>query len=326
MRWLPVIPALLGLVLVSIAPARASELPSSRLLLAGVERCIDSQFKAGEATDRTASIKLSKSCPVLARSRQHPLLKQIQPPLKDELSVSQLLDVRAILQSRSRAKPAASPAKYAYTGLETLLEETYIPNESFKPDPTLWQRFIEWLRDLLAPEDAEAPQWLEDFLDAIELPDEDTIMLFLKGAVALLVLLTLLMIFNELRAANILSAWRHIRRQRRASTQEPDFELQDDNLSLEAISRLPDRQFAGKLLVRTLKNLMQRGLLPARFSLTNRELLSRLDAKQQPLRSDLDRLFTDTDAGLYGERPLDPQQRQRMLQLSEQLNRTEGQA
>lgn len=320
MRWLPGALILAGLLLL-VTTARASDLPAPQLLQI-VEQCIDGQFQAGEATSRGQSVDLRQTCPGLASARNHVLLSHIQPPLADEISVSQLLDIRAILHSHTRTTEA--DRNYAYTDLDTLLQATYVPREEFKPDPTIWQRFIEWLRDLLTPEDAEPPAWLKGFLDSIELPEADTVVLFLKGAVALLVLLTLLMIFNELRAANVLAAWRHIRRQRKAHSDQPGFVLQDKNLSLDQISRLPDKQFAGKLLLRTLRQLMERRILPSRLSLTNRELLKQLPPEKNALLADLHRLIDASEAGLYGDRTLDPQQRQQMLQLSRKLTQAEA--
>lgn len=311
---------LLGLLLLQTT-VRASDLPTPQLVQA-VEQCIDSQFQAGEATRRDQTIKLQQTCPMLASARQHTLLSPVQPPLTDEITVSQLLDIRAILHTRTRS--AASKRQYAYTDLDALLEETYLPREEFKPDPTLWQRFLEWLRELLTPEDAEPPPWLQAFLDSIELPETDSVILFLKGALALLVLLALLMIFNELRAANLLSAWRHIKRPRgKPADYQPDFSAPGKNLSLEQISRLPDNQFAGQLLSRTLLTLMQRQILPPRFSLTNRELLFRLQQQNSTLLPDLRRLVDNSEAGLYGDQPLDPQQRQQLLDLSRKLTRIE---
>lgn len=300
---------------------RASALPAPQLVQA-VEQCIDSQFQAGEATRRDQTINLQQTCPTLAGARQHALLSAVQPPLSDAVTVSQLLDIRAILHTRTRS--VASDRRYAYSNLDALLEETYLPREEFKPDPTLWQRFIEWLRELLTPEDAKPPPWLKAFLESIELPETDTIMLFLKGTLALLVLLALLMIFNELRAANLLSAWRHIKRQRGQPTDaQPDLPAPGKSLNLEQINHLPDKQFAGQLLSRTLLTLMQRQILPPRFSLTNRELLRRLPQERNALLPDLHRLIDTSEAGLYGDQPLDPQQRQQMLDLSRKLTRIE---
>lgn len=323
MRWLPGALTLLGLLLLQTT-VRASDLPAPQLVQA-VEQCIETQFQAGEATSRSQSVNLQQTCPALAlaNARNHALLKHIQPPLADEITVSQLLDIRVILHSRTRSASPGHNRDYAYANLDALLQDTYIPREEFKPDPTLWQRFIEWLRDLLTPEDAEPPPWLKDFLNSIELPETDTVILFLKGALALLVLLALLMIFNELRAANLLSAWRHIKRQRGKLTGYPDFPGHGENLSLEQISGLPDKQFAGKLLRHTLLELMQRHILPPRFSLTNRELLTRLPQERNALLPDLHRLIDTSEAGLYGDQPLDPQQRQQMLELSSKLTRIE---
>lgn len=320
MKWLPGALTLLGLLLLQTT-VRASDLPAPQLLQA-VEQCLETQFQAGEATGRDQSINLPQHCPTLAGARQHALLNPVQPPLADEITVSQLLDIRAILHTRTRS--AASGRQYAYPDLDALLEKTYLPREEFKPSPTLWQRFIEWLRELLTPEDAEPPPWLQAFLESIELPETDTIMLFLKGALALLVLLALLMIFNELRAANLLSALRHIKRQRGKPTDDqPDFPAPAGNLSLDQISRLPDKQFAGQLLSRTLLTLMQRQILPSRFSLTNRELLTRLPPQSSTLLPDLRRLVDTSEAGLYGDQPLAPQQRRQMLDLSRRLIRIE---
>ena len=73
----------------------------------------------------------------------------------------------------------------------------------------------------------------------------------------------------------------------------------------------------------TLLELMQRHILPPRFSLTNRELLTRLPLERNALLPDLHRLIDTSEAGLYGDQPLDPQQRQQMLALSSKLTRIE---
>lgn len=321
MRWIPVIPALLGLLYFTSTTAHASELSISQLSRV-VERCVNKQFKAGEATTRGKVVNLQKSCPSLADARHHSLLKNIQPPLTKEITVSQLLDIRTILHARIRTGSAVKHNDYPYADLDKLLKDTYLPTEEFKPDPTLWQRFIAWLRKLLTPEDKKPPAWLKDFFDSIELPETDTVVLFLKGAVALLVLLTLLMIFNELRAANVISAWRHIKRRRNTPADELLFASDAEELKLSHIKQLPDKQFASKLLYLTLFNLMQRRILPQRFSLTNHELLSQLPQDESNLLPALHQLIQYTDAGLYGDRQYETQQRQQMLQLSGKLTAT----
>jgi len=325
MRWIPVIPALLGLLYFTSTTAHASELSASQLSRV-VDSCINKQFQPGQATIRGKVVKLQKSCPSLAKARNHSLFKNIQPPLAKDITVSQLLDIRTFLQTRTRTGSSVRHNDYPYAGLDKLLKDTYVPTEEFKPDPTLWQRLIVWLRKLLTPEDQKPPAWLEDFFDSIELPETDTVILFLKGAVALLVLLTLLMIFNELRAANVISAWRHIKRRRNTPADELLFSSDAEELKLSHIKQLPDKQFASKLLYLTLINLMQRRILPQRFSLTDHELLSQLPQDESNLLPALHQLIQYTDAGLYGDRQYETQQRQKMMQLSDELTAAAGEA
>lgn len=310
MRWFPVIPALLGLL--SYTTAQASDAASAQLL-SQLQQCIDRQFEQGEVTRRNKSLEINRDCPNLSSWLAHPLLSHFAPPLQNETSLIQLIDIRSGLQSSIRMQKPVPQRDFDFAGLTELVNQTYLKEEEITPEPGLMERFFEWLRELLATEQQETPDWLKNFIDSIDAPETDTLIAILKGIILILVLLALLMIFNELRAANMLAAWRHFKKQRRSRV---DALIQQEygKSEVSELGQLSDKQFASKILYIALLNLMQQRLLPEKFSLTNRELLHSTQSVPE-----LKQLIDYTEAGIYGDRAYSAQQRQQMLTLLQQL-------
>lgn len=309
MKWLPLTGILLGLLIASTV--RAQDATSQ--LIERFDRCIEHQFQSGQAARRNQTIELASECRALHEAADHPLLANLEPPLGDKPSLAQLLDIRSLLIASRQS--ASGEARLDYTGLAQLVEETYQAEQEDKAEDSgpgiidrLFDAFLDWLKEIFADADEQDFNWLDN-------QSADSFILLFKVILVMLILLVLLLIANELRAANLFAAWRHLRKRHRAKTGPVYLSGQvADSVDLET---LPDKAFVSHILYRVLGYLMQQEYLPEKFSFTNRELLIRAPDKN----ADLQRLIDDSEAVIYGDKSCSTNQRQQLLGLMQKLTR-----
>ena len=315
MRWLPVIPVLLGLLFTTTA--HSSNL-AGKTLLTQLDHCINQQFRQGQASTRDTTLNIKARCSALYAQRQHPLITSLQPPLAEESSLGQLIDIRALIATMTRPHGSTINVSVDNDQLASLVSQYYVPPEKIEKQPDLWDRILEWLREMLIKQHEQSPDWLKNYLGNIDWPEPDTLILILKIGIALLVLLVLLTVFNELRAANVLAAWRHHRRFAKKPERQPDSQFATASLDQDP-AMLADKAFVSQVLLKTLMVLMYHRVLPEKFSLTNQELLDRSQNRDPDLLTALRRLFQEADSVLYGDVEYSPQQRQQLQVLMESI-------
>lgn len=315
MRWFPVIPVLLGLLLTTTAHGSNA---SNNPLLAQLNKCINKQFTQGQATERTTTINIKTECPGLYRLHNQPFITQLQPPLKKETTVNQLLDIRVFITAdigtNTRAKSTES---VDLNQLQALLKQYYIPPKRKPEEPDLWDKVKDWLLEMLIKQHEQSPEWLKNYLDSLD-PSTDTLVMILKLCIVVLILSVLIIVFNELRAANIFAALRHRRGHQKSITDQTDTILNKPD-SGQPIDQMADKEFVGHILCKTLTFLMQHKILPEKFSYTNHELLQHAQLRDKTFLDSLRELFCNTDIVLYGDRGYSIEQRHELQQLVERI-------
>jgi hypothetical protein len=116
--------------------------------------------------------------------------------------------------------------------------------------------------------------------------------------VAVILLLALSIVVNELRAANLTSWWQ--RRSRTQRTSRVSDATGAPRLTWKDVTNLPPGQQPAALLRLVLQELIDRGLLPDDKSLTNSEMLARLGAAARAHCAPFSELATAADAVLFG--------------------------
>jgi hypothetical protein len=216
-------------------------------------------------------------------------------PLDQQTTPNQLHDLRALLGSY-RSSPA-SVERFDFAALPELLARTL----EVQPTPPVswWQRFMDWLAQKLRGGGESDYRWLTEFLKSLD-PPEWLADLILRASVAVMLLLALAVVVNELRAAN-LSSWLQRRSRTQRASRVPAA-TGAARLAWKDVANLPPGQQPAALLRLVLQELIERGLLPDDQSLTNREMLARLGAAARAHAAPFAELAAAADAALFGDR------------------------
>ena len=194
MRWL-----LCAVVLVLIAPLHAAE-PDS---LATARKAIDDCTPRLDAQADVGYDRVAVRCPTLAGALERSGVEQWLPQgwkeIRNNLSVGSLRELRSLLDRELTAH--ASERKPRVEKLNDVLAG--LGNQHSVSNGT-WLRFKRWLRELMERHDREdRDDWFERMVRRTGLSDAigEVITYISLGA---MVLLALLVVLNELRAAGLL--------------------------------------------------------------------------------------------------------------------------
>lgn len=261
-----------------------------------LDRCLGTLDAGAEPVPPYRRLILEEVCPGLARAvATWPAAGSLSQPLELQTTPNQLRDLRALLGSFRR--PPAGVGRFDFAALPELLARTL----QVEPTPPVswWQRFKDWLAQKLRGSSESEYRWLSEFLKSLD-PPEWLADLVLRASVAVVLLLALAVVVNELRAANPRS-WlqRRSRRQRAGSVSAA---IGAARLAWKDVTSLPPGQQPAALLRLVLQELIARGLLPDDQSLTNRELLARLGAAARAHAAAFSELAAASDAVLFGNR------------------------
>ena len=261
-----------------------------------LDRCLSALDAGAEPVPPYRRLIVEEVCPGLARAiAELPAAGSLSQPLDLQTTPNQLHDLRALLGSfRS---PPAGVERFDFAGLPELLARTL----QVEPTPPVswWQRFKDWLAKKLRGSGKSDYRWLTEFLKSLD-PPEWLADLILRASIAVILLLALAVVVNELRAAN-LSSWL----QRRSRTQRISRVTVANGaagLTWKDVANLPPGQQPAALLRLVLRELIERGLLPDDLSLTNREMLVRLGTAARVHEAPFAELATAADAVLFGNR------------------------
>jgi len=278
------------------ADARADEI-GRRL-----DRCLGTLNTGAEPVPPYRRLILEEVCPGLAQSvAALPAAGSLSQPLDLQTTPDQLRDLRALLGSFRG--PPASVVRFDFVALPELLARTL----EVEPQPPVswWQRFKDWLAQKLGGSGESDFRWLTQFLNSLD-PPEWLADLILRASVAVILLLALAVVVNELRTAN-LSSWLQ-RRSRIQRAGRVPAAAGAAKLAWKDVTNLPPAQQPAALLRLVLQEMIGRGLLPEDQSLTNSEMLERLGAAARAHAAAFAELAAAADAVLFGDRMVEAAQ------------------
>ncbi len=261
-----------------------------------LDRCLSALNAGAEPAPPYRRLILEEVCPGLAQAvAELPAAGSLSQPLGLQTTPNQLRDLRALLSPYRSA--SADVELFDFAALPELLARTL----QVEPTPPVswWQRFKDWLAQKLRSSGESDYRWLTEFLKSLD-PPYWLADLILRACVAVILLLALAVVVNELRAAN-LSSWL----QRRSRTQRPSrvpAATGAARLAWKDVMNLPPGQQPTALLRLVLQELIDRGLLPNDHSLTNREMLARLGVAARVHAAPFAELAAAADSVLFGNR------------------------
>jgi hypothetical protein len=274
------------------ADANAAAAETGRRL----DQCLSALNAGAEPVPPYRRLILEEVCPGLAQAvAELPAAGSLSQPLDQQTTPNQLHDLRALLGSYR--SPPASVERFDFAALPELLARTL----QVEPTPPVswWQRFKDWLAQKLRGSGESDYRWLTEFLKSLD-PPEWLADLILRASVAVILLLALAIVVNELRAAS-LTSWLQ-RRSRTQRTSRVPAPIGAARLTWKDVTNLPPGQQPAALLRLVLQELIERGLLPDDKSLTNSEMLARLGAAARAHAAPFAELATAADAVLFGSR------------------------
>jgi len=290
---------LLGLLLCALgapnAPAAAGADAAAAAVGRRLDRCLSALDTGAEPVPPYRRLILEDVCPGLAQSvARLPAAGSLSQPLDWQTTPNQLRDLRALV-GFYQSSPA-SVERFDFAALPELLARTL----QVEPTPPVswWQRFKYWLAQKLRGSESDY-RWLTEFLKSLD-PPEWLAALILRASVAVILLLALAVVVNELRAAN-LSSWLQRRSRTRRASRVPAA-IGPARLAWKDVTSLPPGEQPAALLRLVLQELVEHGLLPDDLSLTNGEMLVRLGAAARAHAAPFAELATAADAVLFGGR------------------------
>lgn len=267
-----------------------------------LDRCLRTLGASAEPLPPYRRLILEEVCPGLAIAvAELPAAASFSQPLDEQTTLNQLQDLRALLVTYH--SPPASVVRFDFATLPELLARTL----AVEPTPPLswWQRFKDWLAKKLAGSGKPDYRWLTEFLKSLDPPDW-LAEVILRVSIAVILLLALAVVVNELRAAK-LASWLQRRSRTQRASRAPGVN-DAGGLTWKDVANLPPGRQPGALLCLVLQELIGRGLLPDDQSLTNREMLVRLSVAADVHAAPFAQLAAAADAVLFGNRAIVPAQ------------------
>ena len=277
------------LVLLAAAPAawcQAAGQDEERSPLDVIDDCSDS----GEE-DTVGLTALEEECPGLTRAlEQSGYLPLLSKSLRDELDVYDLADLVTVDDWYAEQDAAARAPDVAALGpiLDSLRAQ--------EPErPLTWfERFKRWLRSMVDRPERDTDNWLSRWLDKTEVT-EVVATTILYGVLALILVLTIVVIVNELRAAGVFRKRLVIEGEGIAAGTATSA----DDATVDVDSLPADRK-ASMLLRMLVTTLLQSGRLRTERSLTHRELCARANFDDAGQRESFRRVAALAERTVYG--------------------------
>lgn len=246
--------AVLVLILL-IGPAAFAQ--SEGLQRQVLDSCIDSL-----GPDIVGLEDMEAACPGLEGALQQLGIAALMPKNQDSLLTHDgLINLRSLLERYEQPPPRGEVGVDSLHSVLDSLREPVAAERSL----SWYERFRRWLREAFDKKEDQANPWLQRWLD--DHPMSETVRLALfYGVMALVMLLAVLIVVNEVRAARI------GRRKARAANAATDLQ----NALSSASSDIESRGERASALLRTLiVTLVRTGRLHTAESLTHRELMTR---------------------------------------------------
>lgn len=242
-------------LLLLIGPAALAQSENSPRQV--LDACIDSL-----GPDVIGLEDMEKTCPELKASLQQLGIAVLVPDDQQSLLTRDgLINLRSLLE---RYQQPPEHGEIAVDGVDTVLESLREPVQAER-SLSWYERFRRWLREAFDKKEEQANPWLGRWLDEHPMSEAVRLALF-YGVMLLVMLLAVLIIVNELRAA------RTGRRKARAAGAATDLHGASSLGLLDVGSR---GERASALLRMLIATLIKTGRLHSVESLTHRELMAR---------------------------------------------------
>lgn len=273
-------------VLLTVAPAAWSQAAGEgeRSTLDVIEDCSQS------ASEETYGLTdLEKECPGLRRALEESgYLALLSDDVREVLHVYDLADLLQV-DSWYAARQARDVDVATLTPVLASLRE----QESERP-LTWFERFKRWLGTLLERQSSDPDNWLARWLDEVDVSAAVT-RTILMGLIALIVVLAIAIVLNELRVAGVLRGSRGRREAAvDATVAGPALGAATDFETLSADRKAP------MLLRMLVTTLVQSGRLRTERSLTYRELCTRATFDDSEQREVFRRVAALAERTVYG--------------------------
>lgn len=242
-------------------------------------------------------VHLKKDCPALYKELDSQgLLKVAEPPLLDKVSLAQL-------QFIADARQIRGAEAIRQDGLEQLLAGI-LTAEKTDPQAEWWQAFLKWLDSLQTGDYEQEYQWLLRLFKAIK-PSEQTVLIFIYGAMATLVLSALWLVLSELYAAGFF-AGRKDRRRASPKKSSGQHSLTLSSPNRQDLDGLSEALQLAALLEQAIAVLVERNAIPSDASLTHRQILRSIRQQATGLAPLFAGLISVAEPILYGDHPVEP--------------------
>lgn len=281
-------------LLIAVNAAGAAKADDARDAFAA---CIDAVAKQGAQAHPDRLFPLRRFCPALTDALAASPRGNVPGGFPSgHTSLNQLRDMYTLLYP---APPASlATGHFDYAGLHALLAQVYVEKPPPKPVVHWWQRLLRWLERHFPTQGKADWSWLERLLARFA-PSWWWIALVSRVLVAGAVLLVLASFAVRLSEGR----WpKWPRRRPAAGTTAPRIEPERSWREVEA---LPLARQAPALLHLVIRALMRRGVLPADDSLTNRELLARLNVGDRRAGARFHALVDGAERVYFGGRSID---------------------
>lgn len=255
---------------------------SAQSLQRSLDRCLDEIQQHSPESEGQSRVELDFYCPGLTETiNQSVLGRALDQPLDSVSSVAELEDLKHYLESNR--SPSTAALRFNFDSLPALLDDIHLRKP--EPEKSLWDQFVEWLKQYMPEQKEGDNDWLVEFLKAIAPPEWVAKALF-EGIMIVIILMALFMFAHE---------WRHYKRygprtrKAAAHTGVAHSYDADSGLTLDHIAQLPLEQRIPALLKLVIQTLVVTRHLPEQRSLTPRECV-------QQLKPD-----APVDAGYFGQ-------------------------
>jgi len=279
-----------------------------------LDTCIEQQFNEQDAAKLNDPLDLIEDCPelsLLLTDQEAPGF--INPALEGKTSLNRLLDERFL-----RQRPY-SPSHQTITNLAQVkqLANNFTFDSAEIETPGWWDRFKQWLKERYGSDEQDSGiDWLIELLDGFSFPDwlGDTLYYF---SIGLIILLAIFIVVNELR---------HYKRfQNRDEDFSSDANInplhQLRSLSWDEVQALPLNDKAAALLQYLIQQCINLEWLPDNKSYTNREFYRELKSVDQVKAQQFNEVINAAEQDIYGNHPLEAEQVNKLLLLTEQILR-----
>src|SRR5690606_124576 len=208
---------------------------------------------------------------------------------RDALSVYGLDDLVHLGAPRESAN-----ATLQTESLHSVLES--IEQQANERPPTWWERFKNWLQELVRRRSEES-SWLEEWLQKVQ-PSALVVRTTLFALVALVILLAVLIVINELRAAGVLK--RRARDETDVGSALASRSQPGEGLSIADLDSLAIQKRPAALLRILVAALVRAGRLRSERSLTYRELTQHARFADDGERASFQRIAAAAERSVYG--------------------------